>query len=323
MAATTGYDRDAIAASVIVPVFGNLEQARSTLSALLAQRLDGGAGFEIVVVDDGSPDATADALEAEFATHIRLYRNPVNLGRARTRNIGVQQAGSRYVVLLDSDCVPSDRRFLAHHLRILESGAVATCGSVAGYGGGFWDRYQRAASARRESLMARGVAGAGTTANMAFNKSAFLEVGGFDTKYQRYGFEDRDLLMRLATLGRVVWVSDASVIHGDDLSAAAVCRKMREAGRYNAERFATVHVEAYQALSYARFDARLNPWLRPMGRIASVLAPTLAAATDLAVSIPSMPFPIASALMRGAGMLSFLTGTWEATKADLPPSDRS
>ena len=75
--------------------------ARS-IESVLAQRH---AQFELLVVDDGSTDATARLVDGYAATdaRVRLIRQPANGGVAAARNAGIAAARGEYVAFLDSD----------------------------------------------------------------------------------------------------------------------------------------------------------------------------------------------------------------------------
>jgi glycosyltransferase involved in cell wall biosynthesis len=92
--------------SVVVAVFERKERTLACLGTLLAQTL---TDAEIVVVDDGSEDGTADAVEALAAgggrIPIRLLRNGVNRGANASRNRGSEAARAPVVAFLDSDCL--------------------------------------------------------------------------------------------------------------------------------------------------------------------------------------------------------------------------
>ena len=70
-------------------------------------------GAEIIVVDDASPDLTAEIVAAhkEYGHRLRLHRNERNIGAAGSRNRGAALAQSKVVLFLDSD-----DEMLPHHL---------------------------------------------------------------------------------------------------------------------------------------------------------------------------------------------------------------
>jgi len=87
--------------SVIVPVHNQEKYIGRCLRSLLSQDMPREA-FEIIVIDDGSRDRTADALE-HFGGEITLLRNDKNLGLPASLNRGIRAAGAPYVVRVDAD----------------------------------------------------------------------------------------------------------------------------------------------------------------------------------------------------------------------------
>ncbi len=93
-----------------------------TLACLLSLRKLDYNNVEVVVVDNGSVDFSADKL-AEAAPEIRLIRNPTNLGFAAGCNVGMRNALSRgadYVLLLNNDTIVAPD-FLSQLVRVAES----------------------------------------------------------------------------------------------------------------------------------------------------------------------------------------------------------
>ncbi len=58
---------------------------------------------EVIVVDDGSTDGTADLLEETFAARVRVIRLPGNLGPSAARNRGMDAASGDFIALQDAD----------------------------------------------------------------------------------------------------------------------------------------------------------------------------------------------------------------------------
>jgi glycosyltransferase involved in cell wall biosynthesis len=280
---------------------------------MAAQMLPTGMEVEIILVDDGSDDDTP-AMLARDAAPARVLRLERNKGRSAARNAGAQLVSGTVVVFMDCDCLPTRTDFLSAHLAVLDTGAVASTGGVTGRGDGFWDRYQHEASLRRERQHAAGNPYSGSSQNLAVRKAAFEQVGGFDGGYRHYGFEDRDLLLRLAALGCIAWTRDAVVRHLDALSLVQVSRKMAEAGEHSSPLFAARHPDAYRALGYARLDARGHPWLRLVARpLDAILAP-LSRLLDGLLAGPALPYALKAMLVRLVTGASYLAGTARASR---------
>lgn len=294
--------------SVVIPVYRDGVRAVAAAKAMLAQALPPGRGLEIVLVDDGSDDDTPALLATLGDPRVRVVTALRNQGRSAARNMGAAAARGDLVVFMDCDCVPSDG-YLAAHVEALAKGAVASTGHVGGDGRGFWSRYQEEASSRRRRQHDAGLACAGSSQNLAVRREAFDVVGGFDTGYLQYGFEDRDLLLRMSKLGDVAWTDGARVSHQDALTLAQVAAKMAEAAQSSSRRFSERHPGAYRSLGYAALDARLRPWLRHPARVFAPLASQVARAFDASRAGDWLPHPLARWLVKAASAAAYLGGT--------------
>jgi glycosyltransferase involved in cell wall biosynthesis len=87
--------------SVVVPVFNRRDVISRAVASLVAQDTD--RSFEIVVVDDGSMDGSAD-IAAALGDRVRVIRQE-NRGPAAARLRGIQEARGEFVAFLDSDDV--------------------------------------------------------------------------------------------------------------------------------------------------------------------------------------------------------------------------
>src|SRR5205085_6920251 len=84
--------------TAIIPAYNRPGPTVRAIESILGQRP--AVPAEIIVVDDGSADDTADAAEA---TGVRVVRHEVNQGLAAARNTGIEAASHEWVALLDSD----------------------------------------------------------------------------------------------------------------------------------------------------------------------------------------------------------------------------
>src|SRR5690242_1624895 len=66
--------------------------------------------FELILVDDGSFDSTAELLASINDPRIRIVRNHERLGIAGARNVGLARCRARYIAMLDHDDISNVRR---------------------------------------------------------------------------------------------------------------------------------------------------------------------------------------------------------------------
>lgn len=111
--------------SIVTPCYNGERYIAETIESVLGQTY---AHWEMIVVDDGSSDRTAQIAEgyAQRDGRIRLLRQR-NAGTASARNAALREAKGRYICLLDADDL-WDRTFLERQLAFLrEKNAVCVC----------------------------------------------------------------------------------------------------------------------------------------------------------------------------------------------------
>jgi GT2 family glycosyltransferase len=131
--------------SVVVPAYNTEATVAAAVRSVIGQTQP---DLEVIVIDDGSTDATAASVESIADPRLRVLRQP-NRGLASARNAGMAAARGRYITLLDSDDL-----YLPRYLELTQ----AALESSPDVGIAYTDAYVFDASSgkvRRRSAMAR------------------------------------------------------------------------------------------------------------------------------------------------------------------------
>lgn len=85
--------------SVIIPTYNRREMVKEAIGSVLDQGVE---DLELIVVDDGSTDGTAEEISG-YGGRVRLFRHERNRGVSAARNRGILHAKGKYIGFLDSD----------------------------------------------------------------------------------------------------------------------------------------------------------------------------------------------------------------------------
>jgi glycosyltransferase involved in cell wall biosynthesis len=186
--------------SVIIPAYQCAAYIIHTLNSVLAQTFN---RYEIIVVNDGSPDTDVlERLLAPYLSSIR-YIKQENGGASSARNLGVREAHGKYVAFLDSDDLWLPQH-LAKQVELLESdpslGLVYSDSLLLEEDAPIATAFERAPQAPQvtfEALVSESCSiGTSTT---VVSRQALLDAGGFEDRRRRS--EDFDLWLRMAHSG--------------------------------------------------------------------------------------------------------------------------
>ena len=188
--------------SVIIPTYNLRELVLAAVRTVLAQTRP---VQEILVIDDGSTDGTAEALKQAFGDRVRHVWQ-ANAGVSAARNHGLRLARGRYLALLDSDdaWLPDKTRLQVEWLQARPDHGMVLC-DVARV-----DAQQRQTDVlrRRDYLPEDGsilkwvlLAPALVPASVLMRREVFETVGGFDE--QLATGEDLDFHLRVAARWKI------------------------------------------------------------------------------------------------------------------------
>jgi glycosyltransferase involved in cell wall biosynthesis len=188
--------------SVVIPTRDRLGLLRQTVDCLMQQTYPS-SQFEILVVDDGSTDGTADYLrQLEAQGRLRHVRQ-VHKGPGAARNAGALVARGQVIAFTDHDCLPEPDWLAALAASYApDDGALpaAVGGPIRNVSEGHW---------LHPFYGVRGCHGENDleapmfldSANASFFRPVFLAVGGFHEFFDFPAAEDTDLGLRLTAAG--------------------------------------------------------------------------------------------------------------------------
>lgn len=243
--------------SVVIPVYGKLEYTLACLRSIARHPPE--AAFEIIVVDDASPDQSVATLRK--LDGIKIIVNKKNLGFIGSCNAGAANAIGDYLLFLNNDtqvtpgwmdglldcfrertdCGIAGSRLVYPDGRLQEAGGLVfndgSCWNV----GRFESRDGSAFRFRREVDYISG-------ASLMIRRDLFAQVGGFDHRYAPAYYEDTDLAFTVRDAGmRVYYEPTSVVVHYEGISSGTDL----ESG-----------TKRFQAINHATFAAKWNAVLK-------------------------------------------------------------
>jgi len=227
------------AVSVVVPTFNRRLSLRRLLEGLTAQSFPA-SQFEVIVVDDGSTDGTAELLRDLVLPYRLQLVKQEHGGPAAARNLGVARARGELIVFLDDDVVPARNLISAHvgtHTAALDTVVIGPMSPPAtSWLRPAWIRWEEEKLQVQYRAMLAGEYACTPrqfyTGNASLPRARFLESGGFDTTYSRA--EDVELAYRLRDRGaRFIFNPVADVTHYPSRTFDAWCRTPYQYGRYD------------------------------------------------------------------------------------------
>jgi len=141
------YRHIKVRSSIILPTYKERENIVELINTIIRILRDEDVAFEIVVVDDNSPDGTAEAVRKEFGTdkRVRLFVRNDERGLATAIRYGIERSKGDIVVVMDTD-FNHDPRMIPQMIELLKYYDMVI-GSRFVLGGGMEDRFRYYCSA--------------------------------------------------------------------------------------------------------------------------------------------------------------------------------
>lgn len=208
--------------SIVIPVYGKLELTKACLATLADMATD--VAFEVIVVDDCSPDHTWDYLET--VPGIVAIHNDTNLGYLRSVNKAAAHAQGEFIFHLNNDTVVADRcldelvrtarrdptvgavgaKLLFPDGRLQEAGSfVWNDASGHNFGHGTEDRSGDHAFVRDTDYC--------SAAALLVRADPWRKLGGYDDRFAPAYYEDTDLAFGLRSIGLRTLYQPRAVVH--------------------------------------------------------------------------------------------------------------
>lgn len=204
-----GFSGDAFApiVSVIVPTYNRLQLLKETVSSILSQTY---TGFELIIVDNMSTDGTEAFVKAIDDKRVRYFRNPNNGVIAVNRNLGIKNAGGRFIAFCDDDDLWLKDK-LETQVRYMD--ANPDIGLCFGYAEDFGPsttsgllRFSKKESDSINSFESLFLGNKIATLTVMVRKVCLDDVGLFDENPELMALEDYDLWLRVARRYKIACV---------------------------------------------------------------------------------------------------------------------
>lgn len=246
-------------------------------AALLERVLDacfeqtaGRDSYEVVLVNDGSTDGTADAIARaqRRATCRFVVLNQPNSGLAKGRNNGIAHAAGERIIFIDDDVLPLPN-FVEEHLRSHDAHPLAIVRGAAINVESFDDLPPPAYTLRNYS------GNFFWTTNVSVPLATIRAIGGFNETFAEYGWEDIDVGLRLRFGGvRAVFNKRALVYHYKPRPTSAQIPKMMRQAQAQARTAVQLaklhpHWRTYLATGDNPVQRALHKWMRGLDKARS------------------------------------------------------
>lgn len=296
---------------IVLPMYNGSDYIRKSLDSLVKHRGATSSPVNIIVVNDCSIDDSAKIVEQNYQD-IRLINLPENVGRSRARNIGANSGSSEIILFVDSDCVLTNNISLSSIINYFEQGNELCFGRIDSNSFGFWGQYLANIATKRHCLAQNNSFLSFTSQIFAVKREMFENIQGFNERYSHYGFEDRDLFLRIQKFNaKILYAQDLIATTVDSVSLNDVCSKMELSARHSAEIFYIDHPDEYRSMVYGLIDSRLHPiTMFPIRLINSLFLPGFKSIGNYLLNQELCPYKIKHIIVKSLTALYYVKGTY-------------
>lgn len=182
---------------VIVPTYNDLPLLRYCIAGFEAQTFK---DFEVFFCIDGSTDDTEAYLISHtfsFPHKVLTHPDKKNHGREATRNLALPHLNSTFLLLFDSDLIPSPNCISAHIQFLSQTPNSISMGKIIFMSQGLWEQYRSRTKAYRHNTSQMLPIRYIRTGNLCLPTHFFTEVQGQDPNYPAYGGGDFEMGWRI------------------------------------------------------------------------------------------------------------------------------
>lgn len=189
--------------SVNLITYNRANYLKLAIESVLTQSF---SDWELIIVDDCSTDDTFEIVSEYLKkdARIKYFKNNINLGIGKTRNLALQLSTGKYIAVLDSDDFWADNDKLSKQFNLLDSGEYVLVGGGCQTVDGFGMKKNSYLNPQTDEQI-RGMflfKNPFVNSSVMFLKEPAIKYGGYDESLM-VG-EDYDLFLRLGRLGKMI-----------------------------------------------------------------------------------------------------------------------
>jgi glycosyltransferase involved in cell wall biosynthesis len=197
--------------SVIIPAYNAARTVGIAVDSVLAQTF---GDFELIVIDDGSPDNTAEVVRERSDPRVTCVTTE-NGGVSVARNRGVERASGSYVAFLDADDAWQPAKLERQIALLKERPDVGLCFTTTQFVDDDLQPTALQPSVQRadwtEALLLEGNILPGSASSVLIRAAVVEQCGGFDSRFSLCA--DWDMWLRMSVLGKIALIDEPLVLY--------------------------------------------------------------------------------------------------------------